>query len=73
MTAHAYHQASSPPGFAAVVTTALAASLLVIAMSLALMGIQPVSPSEQAPPTPEPGPEIPSALALSQDAALTED
>jgi hypothetical protein len=71
MTARTYRQASSSPGLVAIVLTALATALLVLAMSLAHLGIQQISRPEQAPPTPEPGPEIPAALGLFQDAALT--
>jgi hypothetical protein len=71
MTARTYRKAASPPGLVAIVSTALVAALLVLAMSMALMGIQRVSRPGLAPPTPEPGPEIPAALGLFQDAALT--
>jgi predicted phage tail protein len=72
MTSHVYRQASPQSSLVAFVTAALAATLLVLAMSMALTGIQQVSRPDQAPRTPEPGPEIPPALGLSRDAARTE-
>ena len=72
MTTHVHRQAPSPPGLVAFATAALAAALLVLAMSMAVTGIQHVSRLDQVPPTPEPGPRIPSTLALPHPVAVVE-
>jgi hypothetical protein len=72
MTSHVYRLAPVPPSLVAFVMAALAATLLVVAMSMALTGMQQVSRPDQAAPTPQPGPRIPSTLTLPGHAAVGE-
>jgi hypothetical protein len=73
MTTHVYRQVPPPPGLVAFVTAVLAATLLALAMSIALTGNQQVSRPDQVPPTPEPGRRMPSTLVLPGHASVVED